>query len=103
MVSIAYTIVGILCGIVLAIGTMFWYRRKPNVLDEKPTGLLSSALILHGGNITGLMDKVQEARKYHGGMIERLKRIGISLETETIVESYDPLRVILPSLETGTV
>jgi hypothetical protein len=49
LVPIACTIVLILCGVVLAIVTTFWYGRKPNVLDEEPTGLLSSALILHGG------------------------------------------------------
>jgi hypothetical protein len=101
MVPIAYTIVAILCVIVLAIGTMFWYRRKPNVLDEEPTGLLSSALILHGGNITKLMNKVHEAHDSHGEMRKRLKGIGIVPDTEIIVQSYNPLRVIVPSLENG--
>jgi Protein of unknown function (DUF3433) len=100
MVPMAYTILLILCGVVLAIATMFWYGRKPNVLDEEPTGLLSSALILHNSNVTQLIGEVQRAPEYDGRMIEGLERRGVGRDTRVIVESYSPLRVIVLNLET---
>jgi len=97
MVPIAYTIALILCGVVLAIVTMFWYKRKPNVLDEEPTGILSSALILHRSTV---MSNVHAALEYEGRTAEGLTRRGISPDMVLIVESYSPLRVIVRDPET---
>jgi hypothetical protein len=100
VVPIAYTITLILFGVVLAIATMFWHGKKPNVLEEEPTGLLSSALLLHSINVTQLVEEAHAAPENHGSMMERLKRRRLKPDTMLMVESYSPLRVSVQYLET---
>lgn len=100
MAPIAYTLLILLLAVAVAIVSMFWYARKPNILDEEPIGLVSAGLILHNSTVMQLMKKVQRGSGCNGRLLNALGQEGLRLDTMVKVNSQRPLRIIVPGLET---
>jgi hypothetical protein len=90
----------LLVAVAVAIVTMFWYGRKPNVLDEEPTGLVTSALILHNSTVMRLIKDVQGGSGCNGRLLDALEQKGLRLDTMVEMNSQRPPRIIVPGLGT---
>jgi hypothetical protein len=100
VIPMAWTLMILLLAVAVGIVTMFWYGRKPNILDEEPTGLVSSALILHDSTVMQLMGEVQRGSGRSGRLLQALEHRGLSRNTVVRVNPHTPPRITVPGLET---